>query len=145
MIYAHIVALEHPGFYFFFFPWESIAFHSLQSESHSWSPRANWKGHTSDKTLPHLLGYCKTFNSTELTGCSTSSQVPGSNELLLWAVLLLQTAMKSSLRLFHINGVLLAKQSVYPTSTSKHHMITCMVNTISKLNGKKTKKEETKQ
>lgn len=123
MICVHTAALEHPGiflFFYFFFLWESIAFHSLQSKSHSWSPGANSRGQSSDKTLPHVLGYCKTVNSTELTECNTSSQVSGSDELLLWAVLLLHTAKNSSPRHFHIDGVLLSKQSVYPTSTSEH-------------------------
>lgn len=53
-----------------------------------------------------------------------SSQVSGSNELLLWAVLLLQTAMKSSLRHFHINGVLLSKECLphFHIQTSHDHM-----------------------
>lgn len=120
MICVRTAVLEHPGIFLFFFLWESIAFHSLQSKSHSWSPWANSKGQSSDKTLPHVLGYCKTVNSTELTECSTSSQASGSDELLLWAVLLLHTAKNSLPRHFHINGVLLSKQSVYPTSTSEY-------------------------
>lgn len=107
-ICVHTAALEHPGY--FFFSVRVYTFYSLQSKIHSWSLRANSKGHSPDKTLPDGLGYCKTVNSTELIECSTSSQVSGSDEVRLRVVLLLQTAKNSSPRHFHINGVLLSKQ-----------------------------------